>query len=751
MAGFEGGRVGRLAQARYRLLLAALLAGAAADAAAQTTGATAASPAPANPTPTAPSASSGVKGLTVTATPPPVRSSIDRRSYDISKDLNATTGTVADMLRSVPALSVDLQGTVSIRGDSNVVIMVDGKPSSLFQGPGRAQALQSLPADEYERVEVMTNPSAAFSPEGTAGIVNLISKKTRKPGRSGTVRANADPTGRWNAGLSASQKTDKLTLTMSAGVRRDLYVDDTVETRDGFATPATPAFTSVATGRTPGWEYSGYGRGGLDYDPNPATRLSASIHYEAFESHGAPTTLTLGQDAAGELDQSLDRPGRFALDGGSGGAEASYKRTFGRDDHDLSLSLVVNRSSQDFDFAFTDLNTLPPLPTTFDNRRSRDALILTDFKADYERPLPHEAKLKTGYELKIEDDHESNIAFTGAPSPAGPFDPAQADAFHFDRWINALYATYEQPIGKKLTFQAGLRLEDSKIRIDDFASGIQARSGNFHAYPTLHLSYGLNPNQTLLASYGQRVQRPSPADFDPYRTIASPFVQNTGNPNLRDQRTDDFELAWEYKRRTDFVHAGLYYKINTDGVTNAVTNLGDDVFLYQRENLVSSRNSGAELEASGQINKQWSYSLYGTVLWSQFDASTLGLIAPRSLTSFRGHGVVTWQPDPKDTVQFYVWGAGRTLTAEGYLASWENVSVGYRHKFDDQLSFFTTLQDAFNIDRYGTVYSTPQLFDRSNLTPHVRVLYLGFTYSFGAGPKRDQAIDIDGPGGPSAP
>jgi outer membrane receptor protein involved in Fe transport len=748
MAGREGSQVGRLARAAYRLILAAAIAGGGQDAGAQAT-----PPSPASPssTPPAPNPPNTVKGVTVTATPPPVRSSIDRRSYDITKDLNATTGTVADMLRSVPALSVDLQGNVSIRGDSNVVIMVDGKPSTLFQGPGRTQALQSLPADEYERVEVITNPSAAFSPEGTGGIVNLISKKTRKPGRSGTIRANADPTGRWNAGVSASQKTDKLTLTMSAGVRRDLYVDDTVETRDGFVTPTTPAFTSLATGRTTGWEYSGYGSGGLDYDPNPATRLSASIHYEAFESHGAPMTLTLGQDAAGQTDQSLDRLGRFALSGDDGGAEASYKRTFGRDDHDLSLSLVVNRSSQDFRFGFTDLSTLPPLPAAFDDRRSRDALILTDFKADYERPLPHEAKLKTGYELKIEDDHESNIAFTGAPSPAGPFDPAQADAFHFDRWINALYATFEQPIGKKLTFQAGLRLEDSEIRIDDLASGILARNRDFHAYPTLHLSYVLSPNQTLLASYGQRVQRPSPPDFDPYRTIVSPFLQNTGNPNLRDQRTDDFELAWEYKRRTDFVHAGLYYKINTDGVTNAVTDLGNDVFLYQRENLVSSRNAGAELEASGQISKQWSYSLYGTVLWSQFDASTLGLIAPRSLTSIRGHGVVTWQPDPKDTVQFYVWGAGRTLTAEGYLASWENFSVGYRHKFDDRLSFFTTLQDAFNIDRYGTVYSTPQLFDRTNLTPHVRMLFLGFTYSFGAGPKRDQPIDIGGPGGPAGP
>lgn len=737
----QGGRV-RPARRDRRWLgpLALLASGLATGAIAQTSS-------PATPQ-TQSGSPSTVKSLTVTGTPPPVRSSIDRRSYDITKDLNATTGTVADVLRNVPALSVDVQGNLSIRGDSNVVIMVDGKPSSLFQGPGRAQALQSLPADEFERVEVITNPSAAFSPEGTGGIVNLISKKTRKPGRSGTVRANVDATGRWNAGVSASQKTNKLTLSLNAGVRRDLYSNDTVEMRDGLAAPGVAPFTSLASASASGWVYSWNARGGLDYDPNAATRLSASLHYEGFDTHNASQWLTVGQDETGQTDQILDRPGRAAVTGGNVGADASLKRTFGRDDHDLTLSLVVNRNNYAAGLSNTDLSTLPPLPTVFDDRQSHTALTLTDLKADYERSLPHEAKLKAGYELKVEDDRQSNIGFDAAPSPAGPFDPAQADAFHFDRWINAFYATYERTLGK-LTGQAGLRLEETEIRIDDVAAAIVAGNHNFHAYPTLHLSYSLNANQNLLASYGQRVQRPSPADFDPYRTIVSPFEIRAGNPNLADQRTDDFELAWEHRRRSDYVHAGLYYKINTGGVTDAVTDLGDDVFFYERANLVSSRNAGAELEASGQLGKQLSYSLYGTILWAQTDASTLGLIAPRSLTSARGHGVLTWQPDPKDMLQLYFGGAGRTLTAEGYIASWAIVSAGYRHKFDDRFSFFATLQDAFDIDRYGTVFSTPQLFDRTEINPHVRALFVGLTYSFGAGPKRDQAIDLGAP--PAAP
>ena len=148
-----------------------------------------------------------VEGLTVTAeSPTAFRSSIDRRSYGVANDLQTTTGSISDALRNIPSVEVDVQGNVSLRGDPNVTILIDGKPSGLFKGEGAAQALQSLPADQIERVEVITNPSAAFSPDGSAGIINLITKKTpqgrpaglgarqRRPGRPPQRRRQRPPT-----------------------------------------------------------------------------------------------------------------------------------------------------------------------------------------------------------------------------------------------------------------------------------------------------------------------------------------------------------------------------------------------------------------------------------------------------------------------------------------------------------------------------------------------------------------------------
>jgi outer membrane receptor for ferrienterochelin and colicin len=141
-----------------------------------------------------------------------------------------------------------VQGNVSLRGDANVTIMIDGKPSGQFSGEGKADALQQMPADQIERVEVMTNPSAAYRPDGSAGIINLITKKTQKPGVNGSVRLNVTPDGRYNTGISATRRAGKLTLSGDAGYRHD-----TQEARQEIdrATLDPPAASSWSAARTP--------------------------------------------------------------------------------------------------------------------------------------------------------------------------------------------------------------------------------------------------------------------------------------------------------------------------------------------------------------------------------------------------------------------------------------------------------------------------------------------------------------------
>ena len=162
-------------------------------------GQTSAAPAQPAPNPPAAPASTEVKPLTVTAQAPDYRRSIDRRSYTLGKDIQATSGSIGEALRTIPSVDVDPQGNISLRGDATVTVLVDGQPSTIFQGQNRADALLQMPASRFERVEVMTNPSAAFSPEGSAGIINLITRKSAKASRTVSLTAGAGTQGRYRA------------------------------------------------------------------------------------------------------------------------------------------------------------------------------------------------------------------------------------------------------------------------------------------------------------------------------------------------------------------------------------------------------------------------------------------------------------------------------------------------------------------------------------------------------------------------
>src|SRR6185312_4600368 len=169
----------------------------------------------------APPAKAPAKPIVVTGTRRDYDSSIDRRTYAIGRDVQGANGSIADVLRNIPSVDVDLQGNVSLRGDPHVTILVDGKPTSLFNGPGGGQTLQQIPASQYERVEVMTNPSAAFSANGSGGIINLITRKNRASGLTGSLRGALGTRGRRKLGASVADKMGKVTLNADLSWRGD--------------------------------------------------------------------------------------------------------------------------------------------------------------------------------------------------------------------------------------------------------------------------------------------------------------------------------------------------------------------------------------------------------------------------------------------------------------------------------------------------------------------------------------------------
>ncbi|WP_184722518.1 outer membrane beta-barrel family protein [Caulobacter sp.] len=695
--------------------------------------------------PAAKDAPNAVEGVVITSDSTAMRSSIDSRSYSVANDLSARTGSVADALRNVPSVSVDVQGNVSLRGDSNVTILIDGKPSSQFTGEGKGDALSSMPADQIDRVEVMTNPSAAYRPDGSAGIINLITKKTQKPGLNGTVRFNIDTLGRHNGGISATRRSGKLTLTGDASYRRDtqdaaLVIERATLDRasGGYAASTLDADVENKGGMT-------NLRGAFDYDLDKANRLSGELRLRriAFDSDSSEDYSAL--TPAGAPSRAYLRTTEGEMTRNNGALSFDWRRQFkGGSDHTLTTHLEheITDFTRDAD-AFTRNR---PGVDLYEHVGMDVEQTRTNLKADYVRPMPDSVKLKTGFDVEVASNEYVNRGAEG-PSAGGLIPvPSRNNRYVFDQDVYAAYVTYERPFGD-FSVQGGLRAEQVQIKVDDVTNRVTGANDYFKIYPTLHMGYKLSQDQTLSANFSRRVQRPGAQDLHPYRVYLDPFNYRQGNPDLQPQITDSFELGWQMRKGQTYYLATAYFRDTKDSVTDVVSDLGGGVFLTSRANLGKSRSGGLELVANGRLTPKLTYNLSGNLFWNEIDAANLGFSGTRSGTALAGRANLNWQATPKDFLQLNVFTSGKRLTPQGHREPFKMLNLGYRRKVNDKLSFVVTAQDALDWFQDVTITDTPALRDRQRRSANVRSVFFGFSYAFGGGKPRPEQFDFSA-GGP---
>lgn len=702
-------------------------------------------PAPVRAAPKAKDAPTAVEGVTITSDSTAMRSSIDRRSYSVANDLSAKTGSIADALRNVPSVEVDVQGNVSLRGDANVTIMIDGKPSGQFSGEGKGDALMAMSADQIDRVEVMTNPSAAYRPDGSAGIINLITKKTQKPGLNGTLRFNVDTQGRHNGGVSATRRAGKLTLTGEASYRHDtqdahqLIQREVLDTASGKFLPSTQDAGVENEGGMTSL------RGAFDYDVDKDNRVSGELRLRriAFDTDIHETYSALNAAGTPARAYVRDLSGEMTRDNGA--VSADWRRTFKGADHVLTTH--VEYEVTDFQRDSDALTRNNPGVDQYERIGLGVDQTRANFKLDYSKPLPKDVKLKTGLDFEQTDNQYANDGATGPAAGNLIIDPNRTNRYDYDQDVYAAYVTYERPFGD-FTVQGGLRAEQVQIDVNDVTHGVRADNQYFKLYPTLHTGYRLSDSQSLSANYSRRVQRPGAQDLHPYRVYLDPFNYRQGNPNLKPQITDSYELAWQYRKGQTYYLATAYFRDIRDGVTDVVSDLGGGVFLTTRENLGKGRTGGLELVANGRLTPKLTYNVSGNVFWNEIDAANLGFKGSRSGTTLSGRANLNWQATPKDFFQVNAFSSGKRLTPQGYREPFKMVNLGYRRKVNDKLSLVVTAQDALDWFQEVVVTETPTLHDRTRRSANVRSVFFGFSYAFGGGKPRPEQFDFStgGPG-----
>jgi outer membrane receptor protein involved in Fe transport len=670
---------------------------------------------------------------------------IDRKIYHVGKDLQSAAGSASELLQNVPAVQVDIEGNVSLRGSSDVTVLINGKSSALM-GRNRAAALEQMPSNMIERIEVITNPSAKYRPDGTAGIINIVMKSNQGSRTAGSVRVNVGNDQRYNLGVSGNVHAGAFVYQGSAAFRQDDRLRESSDTRI-FSDPDT-GVTNTAQQQT-------------SETSRPRTRiLQGSVEYVPRKG------TTLGADVSYNYRDFLRRADQRYTTSVNGGLVSDYKRErydpeyeedieFGStlahsftEDRELSVAVKRGRTVEQEDNFYRNTYDLPTTPFSANNNLIKVREDSTEATADFSSPLGKDAKLEAGYAgLFAGSDADFRVSNRDPISGIFVPDSTRTNRFQYDSRIHALYLTYERHHGA-FGAMAGLRFEEARIETHQITTGQEERDHYQDFYPTLHLTYELPAAQQLQFNYSRRVRRPEGDDFNPFPEYQDPFNLRAGNPHLQPEQIHSIEAGWQLKNNDTTYLATAYYRYRYNGITEVTRFVDSTTLLTTKENLSTSRASGIELGAARRFWDRLGLNFSGNIYRSEIDAGNLGFTEPRSAVAWDAKVNLGWDVSPATLVQFNANYSAKRLTPQGYRYPTSVFNIGLRHTLTNKkVSVVATVSDVFDSLRERTLIDTPSLHNEANRRRNPRILYVGFIYNFGgsAKPQKDDIIFDNAP------
>ncbi|HZZ33934.1 MAG TPA: outer membrane beta-barrel family protein, partial [Phenylobacterium sp.] len=308
-----------------------------------------------------------------------------------------------------------------------------------------------------------------------------------------------------------------------------------------------------------------------------------------------------------------------------------------------------------------------------------------------------------------------------------------ANRFNLQQTINAAYATYEHALGD-FSVQTGLRLEELNLRLDQLTSGQHNEQDYVKVYPSLHLAYKLGDDRKLTASFSTRVQRPPAFLLNPLLQVLDPTDVVVGNPALKPEETQSYELGYEQRQGQSSYTATLFYRNKVNQVQQVERDLGDGVFEFTFGNIGTSHQAGLELSANGKITPTLSYTVSTTAYWVQINSGNLVADAPsESGYAVGGRVSLNWQARPDDLLQFNAQANAKRYVAQGVLEPTYTINLGWRHKVNDRVTATVTVQDLLAGSKFERRLDTPTLFEHFESVPVARAVFFRLDYRFGGG------------------
>ena len=523
--------------------------------------------------------------VTVSAKKEPVVNKIDKTVYDVATMPRAANGTAQDVLQSIPNVSVTADGQISVKGNAQVTILVDGKPTAMMSGDERVVALQTMSGADIASIEVMTNPSAAYNANGGA-ILNIVMKQKRQPGTHVQIQGSAADQGLWNSGISGDVSGTDISVHGKLAFRRD----GTLKLRQSAVDWDNPV--SAQTGQTLQTSAVFVRRTvenaalGIDYALSGTDSLSLSTQYNHRRSR--PLFDVLNENRAGANETIYHRISYGPNEQSDDSASLSYSRQ----DHEAVLKAMLQRSGTSglIDKSYSDVFVVPAHATAYSHGITRSARHLVQATLDWSRTSEH-GQWGAGLDLQNKFDSIDNYQASLYPATGSEIpNPDTTNSYAVTTTLTAAYLTRQITYAQWKMLLGG-RYERMVLRVNPVQGVTQ--TGTWQAFnPSVHLQYAASEQTDLTLSFRRSLQRPDPRDLNPFTTYVDAQNLSRGNPGLQPQLLTSWELGTNVEAQHFSGNISAFYRSSDATVSDARSFDADNVLVTSKQNGGRARSAG---------------------------------------------------------------------------------------------------------------------------------------------------------------
>lgn len=664
----------------------------------------------------------------VTASDKNIEYKIDKKVVNVSKQLTSSSGSAVDVLENIPSVSVDVNGDVSLRGSSSFTVLIDGKPTVLDAN----DALKQIPSSAIQNIELITNPSVKYDPDGTSGIINIITKKNKLTGISGMTTLSGGTFDNYSGSALINYRKNKFNYTIGANFRDGNFPSSKENRRETFSNDTT-WITSNSGDATRNFSMKSF-NAGVEWDISSKDQLSLSGKFGKFDFNSESDLryneeiIVKGKQVSKEQYNSTEDSKRakdfFSLN-------TTYTHQFAKKGHEIQAQFnYMERDGEDF--SGSKLMELDGQIKDGKNNVEEGPSKRYVTKIDYSLPINKESKLEAGFQSRVAQNTDITKLYE-YDSATGNF--VLNDKFsrqtNYNRDIYSMYVQYATKIDK-FGIQAGLREEYTNREIGNDTSNEKTTINRWDWFPTLHLSYQLSEENQIMTSYTRRIHRTRGYLLEPFITWVDNYNVREGNPNLVPELIDSYEVTYLKEFGRNFLSIDLYYRVTHNKIEQLHSVYQDNIVMRTPENVGQDFSLGTELTLSISPYKWWKIDLMGNLYDYKVEGEMNNQDFSRSSFNWSGRFNNTFMFNRTTSVQINNRYHSGSATAQGTKEGYYSMDIAARKSFFDR-KFNATIQmrNALNTISRESYLETPNLktYNLSNMNWPMINLTLSYTFN----------------------